>query len=51
MTSDRTRVLTRVVTQAMDGEYLATSYHHFQQDGNTASFNACNNADYMKWMG
>ena len=35
----------------MDGDYLATSYHHFQQDGNTASFNACNNADYMKWMG
>ena len=51
MTSDGTRVLTRALTQVMDGDYLATSYHHFQQDGNTASFNACNNADYMKWMG
>ena len=35
----------------MDGDYLAQSFHHFEQEGRTASFNACNNAEYMKWMG
>jgi hypothetical protein len=37
--------------QVMSGDFLAQSYHHFQQDGKTAGFNACNNFDYMKYMG
>jgi len=37
--------------QIMDGDYLAASTHHFEQEGRTASFNACNNPDAMKWMG
>ena len=35
----------------MDGDYLARSFHHFEQDGKSANFDACNNFDYMKWMG
>ena len=30
---------------------MAASTHHFEQEGRTASFNACNNGDYMKWFG
>merc|ERR1712121_400254 len=37
--------------QVMNGDYLAESFHHFEQEGRTASFNACNNGEYMKWMG
>ena len=37
--------------QVMDGDYLARSFHHLEQDGKTASFDACGNYDYMKWMG
>ena len=35
----------------MDGDFLAVSSHHLAQEGRTASFNACNNPDYMKWFG
>ena len=35
--------------QVMDQDFLMESFHHFSQDGNTASFTACNNVDYMKW--
>ena len=37
--------------QVMDGDFMAASTHHFEQEGRTASFNACNNGDYMKWFG
>jgi len=37
--------------QIMDGDFLAVSSHHLAQEGRTASFNACNNPDYMKWFG
>jgi len=35
----------------MDGDFLSTSNQHFEQDGKTAEFNACNNFEAMKWMG
>merc|ERR1719516_799099 len=37
--------------QIMDGDFMAASTHHFEQEGRTVSFNACNNPDYMKWFG
>jgi len=37
--------------QIMDGDFMAVSSHHFEQEGRTASFNACSNPDYMKWFG
>jgi len=38
--------------QIMDGDLMAASTHHFEQEGRTASFNACQgNVDYMKWFG
>jgi len=37
--------------QIMSGEKLQTSNHYFAQNGKTTDFNACNDFNYMQWMG
>lgn len=37
--------------QFMNGDKLHVSNHFFEQNGRTAQFNACDNEDYMQWMG
>jgi len=50
-TIDTTRPYRISHSQVMSGETLQSSTHYFSQEGRTASFSACNNHDYMQWMG
>jgi len=50
-TIDTTRPYRISHAQIMDGDYLVASNHYFNQEGKSASFSACDNVEYMKWMG
>jgi len=50
-TIDTTRPYRISHAQIMDGDFLVASNHYFNQEGKSASFSACNDADYMKQMG